>query len=111
MLELHWPLGRAEPGFDSLVLKVWSLTWSDDPNSHFCTPVKPGVLFSITKAFAKTKISIKNLIQNPDKKNKKAFITVITHENFEKNYENLLIDLKQNKFLLKKPIFIRIVKV
>lgn len=72
---------------------------------------KPGVLSSITKAFAKNKISIKNLIQNPDKKNKKAFITVITHENFEKNYENLLIDLKQNKFLLKKPIFIRIVKV
>jgi len=72
---------------------------------------KPGVLSSITKAFAKNKISIKNLIQNPDKKNKKAFITVITHENFEKNYESLLIDLKKNKFLLKKPIFIRIVKL
>jgi homoserine dehydrogenase len=72
---------------------------------------KSGVLSSITKAFAKNKISIKNLIQTPDKKNKKAFITIITHENFEKNYESLIIDLKQNKFLLKKPIFIRIVKL
>jgi homoserine dehydrogenase len=72
---------------------------------------KPGVLSSITKAFAKNKISIKNLIQNPDKKNNKAFITVITHENFEKNYESLLKNLKMNKFLLKKPIFIRIVKI
>jgi homoserine dehydrogenase len=72
---------------------------------------KPGVLSSITRAFAKNKISIKNLIQNPDKKNKKAFITVITHENLEKNYENLLINLKRNKFLIKKPTFIRIEKI
>ena len=72
---------------------------------------KPGVLSSITKAFAKNKISIKNLIQNPDKKNKKAFITIITHENLEKNYENLLMNLKRNQFLLKKPTFIRIEKI
>ena len=45
---------------------------------------KPGVLSSITKIFAKNKISIKNLIQNPDKKNNKASIIIITHENFRK---------------------------
>ncbi len=46
----------------------------------------PGVLSSITKNFANNKISIKNLIQNPDKKNKKASIIIITHKNLEKNY-------------------------
>ena len=34
---------------------------------------QPGVLSSITKVFAKSKISIKNLIQVPDRKKKKGF--------------------------------------
>jgi len=70
---------------------------------------KPGVLSSITKIFAKNKISIKNLIQNPNKKNNKASIIIITHENLEKNYNGLFKNLSQNKFILKKPTFIRIV--
>ena len=71
----------------------------------------PGVLSSITKIFAKNKISIKNLIQNPDKKNKKASIIIITHENLEKNYNNLLSSLIKNKFVLKRPTFLRIENV
>ena len=71
----------------------------------------PGVLSSITKIFAKNKISIKNLLQNPDKKNKKATIIIITHKNLEKNYNNLFSNLTKNKFVLKKPTFIRIEKV
>ena len=71
----------------------------------------PGVLSSITKVFAKKKISIKNLIQNPDKKSKKASIVIITHESLEKNYNNLLLNLNKNKFLVKKPTFIRIEKI
>ncbi len=70
-----------------------------------------GVLSSITKIFAKNKISIKNLIQKPNKKNKKASIIIITHENKEKNFKNLLSGLIKNKFVLKKPTFIRIEKV
>tara|TARA_Y100000590_G_scaffold302684_1_gene341217 strand:- start:7101 stop:8399 length:1299 start_codon:yes stop_codon:yes gene_type:complete len=72
---------------------------------------KPGVLSSITKIFAKNKISIKNLIQNPDKKNNKASIIIITHKNSEKNYNSLLSNLSHNKFIIKKPTFIRIEKV
>ena len=72
---------------------------------------KPGVLSSITKIFAKYKISIKNLIQKPDKKNKKASIIIITHKNLEKNFNGLLSNLSKNKFILKKPTFIRIEKV
>jgi len=71
---------------------------------------KPGVLSSITKTFAKNKISIKNLIQNPDKKNNKASIIIITHENLEKNNINLISNLSKNKFIIKKPTYIRIEK-
>ena len=58
--------------------------------------------------FAKNSISIKNLIQKPNKKNKKASIIIITHENSEKNFNNLISNLIKNKFILKKPTFIRI---
>ena len=71
----------------------------------------PGVLSSITKIFARNKISIKNLIQKPDKKKKKATIIIITHENLEKNYKNLISNLIKNQFVIKKPTFIRIEKV
>ena len=71
----------------------------------------PGVLSSITKIFAKNRISIRNLIQKPDKKNSTASIIIITHENLEKNYNKLLSSLTRNKFVLKKPTFIRVEKV
>ena len=89
-----------------------------DVSKHSCSSylrieVKdvPGVLSSITKTFANYNISIKNLIQNPYKKNKKASIIIITHENLEKNYRNLLKNLIKNKFVIKKPTFIRIEKI
>lgn len=72
---------------------------------------QPGVLSSITKIFSKNKISIKNLIQAPDKKKKIASIAIITHENKEKNFQNLIKNLTKNKFVIKKPTFIRIEKI
>ncbi len=75
---------------------------------RFLVKDRPGVLMSITKIFAKNKISIKSLIQNPDKKNNKASIIIITHKNLEKNNNSLLNSLSKNKFILKKPTFIRI---
>ena len=87
-------------------------------SNHICSSYlrievkdKSGVLSSITKIFAKNKISIKNLIQIPDKKSRKASITIITHKNMEKNYNNLLLNLTRNKFVFKKPTFIRIEEV
>ena len=71
----------------------------------------PGVLSSITKIFANNRISVKNLIQIPNKKKKVASIIIITHENLEKNFKGLLINLNRNKFVIKKPTFIRIEKV
>ena len=82
-------------------------------SSYFRIEVKdlPGVLSSITKIFAKNNISIKNLLQSPNKRNKKATIIIITHKNLEKNYNNLFANLTKNKFVLRKPTFIRIEKV
>ena len=51
---------------------------------------KPGVLSQITKRLANYKISIKRIIQTPDKKNKKATIVIITHKTSELNCSNCL---------------------
>ena len=87
-------------------------------SNHYCSSYvriqvkdKPGVLSSITKIFSKSKISIRNLIQVPYKSKKMASIVIITHENFEKNFNFLLNNLKKNKFVIIKPTFIRIEKI
>ena len=46
----------------------------------------------------------------PNKKSNKASIIILTHENTEKNFNNLFKNLSKNKFVLKKPTFIRIEK-
>jgi len=69
---------------------------------------KPGVLSMITNRLAKHKISVKRLIQTPDKKNNKATIVIITHKTNELNFMNCLSIFKNNKNILKYPTLIRI---
>ena len=69
---------------------------------------KPGVLSQITKNLAKYKISIKRIIQTPDKKNNKATIVIITHKTSELNCNNCLSIFKNNKNVLKTPTLIRL---
>tara|TARA_B100000989_G_scaffold126023_1_gene93456 strand:+ start:239 stop:1537 length:1299 start_codon:yes stop_codon:yes gene_type:complete len=69
---------------------------------------KPGVLSSITNRFAKYKISIKRIIQTPDKINNKATIVIITHKTTEFNINKCLSIFKNNKNIIKKPILIRL---
>ena len=69
---------------------------------------KPGVLSNITNRFAKYKISIKRIIQTPDKKNKKATIVIITHKTTEINAKNCLSIFKNNKNITKYPTLIRL---
>tara|TARA_B100000902_G_scaffold46358_1_gene53753 strand:- start:1537 stop:2829 length:1293 start_codon:yes stop_codon:yes gene_type:complete len=69
---------------------------------------KSGVLSSITNGLAKHKISIKRIIQTPDKKNNKATIVIVTHKTTEINARNCLLIFKKNKNILKTPILIRI---
>ena len=69
---------------------------------------KPGVLSNITNRFARFKISIKRIIQTPDKKNQKATIVIITHKTTEINSKNCLSIFKKNKNILKFPTLIRL---
>ncbi len=69
---------------------------------------KQGVLSLITNRLAKYKISVKRIIQTPDKKNKKATIVIITHKTSEKNASNCLSIFRKNKNILKSPTLIRL---
>ncbi len=69
---------------------------------------KQGVLSLITNRLAKYKISVKRIIQTPDKKNKKATIIIITHKTTEINSRNCLSIFKKNKNILKFPTLIRL---
>ena len=69
---------------------------------------KPGVLSQITNRLAKYNISVKRLIQTPDKKNNKATIVIITHKSSEFNFNNCLSLFKNNKNILAKPTLIRL---
>ena len=69
---------------------------------------KSGVLSYITNRLAKYKISIKRIIQTPDKINKKATIVIITHKTTELNSKNCLSIFKNSKYILKFPTLIRL---
>ena len=69
---------------------------------------KSGVLSKITNRLAKYKISVKRLIQTPDKKNNKATIVIITHKTNELNSKKCLSIFKKDKDILKYPTLIRI---
>ena len=69
---------------------------------------KPGVLSKITNRLAKYKISVKRLIQTPDKKAKKATIVIITHKTTELNSKSCLSKFKNDNDIIKYPTLIRI---
>ena len=58
---------------------------------------KPGVLSNITNVFSKNKVSIKRLVQNPDRNKKSSSIVIITHKSKDKFLNKIL-----KKKLLKK---------
>ena len=69
---------------------------------------KQGVLSLITNRLAKYKISVKRIIQTPDKKNKKATIVIITHKTTEINARNCLSIFKKKNNILKFLTLIRL---
>ena len=69
---------------------------------------KSGVLSTITNRLAKYKISVKRIIQTPDKKNRRATIVIITHKTTEINASNCLSIFKKNKNIVKFPTLIRL---
>ncbi len=69
---------------------------------------KQGVLSSITNRLSKYKISVKRIIQTPDKKRNSATIVIISHKTSEKNARNCLSIFRKNKNILKFPTLIRL---
>ncbi len=91
--------------------KMKSFNSNDYTNSlylRFEVKDKSGVLSLITNRLAKYKISIKRIIQTPDKKTKKATIVIITHKTTEINVKKCLSIFKKNRNVLNFPTLIRL---
>ena len=69
---------------------------------------KPGVLSNITNIFSKNKVSIKRLIQNPNKSKKFSSIIVITHNSKDKFLNKIIKQTEKKPYIIKKPKLIRI---
>jgi len=69
---------------------------------------KPGVLSNITNVFSKNKVSIKRLVQNPNKNKKISSIIIITHNSKDKSLNKILKEISKKNYIKKKPKLIRI---
>ena len=69
---------------------------------------KPGVLSNITNIFSKNRVSIKRLVQNPDKNKKSSSILVITHKSKDKSLSKIIKEISKKKYIKRKPKLIRI---
>ena len=69
---------------------------------------KPGVLSNITKIFSKNKISIKRLIQNPDKNKKSSSIIIITHKSKDIYLKKTIQEVARKNYMKRNPKLIRI---
>ena len=69
---------------------------------------KPGILSNITKIFSKNHVSIKRLIQNPDKNKKSSSIVIISHKSKNKSLIKILNEISKKNYIKNKPKLIRI---
>ncbi len=69
---------------------------------------KPGVLSNITNIFSNNKVSIKRLIQNPNKSKRFSSIIVITHNSKNKSLKKIIKQIEKKSFVIKQPKLIRI---
>ena len=69
---------------------------------------KPGILSNITNIFSKNKVSIKRLVQTPDKSKKSSSIVIITHNCRNKFLKKTLKEIAKKNYIKNNPKFIRI---
>ena len=69
---------------------------------------KPGILSNITKIFSKNKVSIKRLVQNPNRERRSSSLTIITHSSTDKYLKKILKEISKKKYIKGKPKLIRI---
>ena len=69
---------------------------------------KPGILSNITNIFSKNKVSIKRLVQDPNKGKKFSSITIITHSSKDQFLRKIIKEISKKHYIKKKPKLIRI---
>ena len=69
---------------------------------------RPGVLSIITNIFSKNKVSIKRLLQNPNKNKKISSIIIVTHASKDKYLNKTLKEVAKKNFIKRHPKLIRI---
>ena len=69
---------------------------------------KPGVLSNITSVFSTNKVSVKRLIQNPNKNKRSSTIIIITHKAKDKSLNKILKSIDKKSYILRKSKLIRI---
>ena len=69
---------------------------------------KPGILSNITNIFSKNKVSIKRLIQTPNKEKKSSSIIIISHKTKNDYLNKIINEVIKKNYLKRKPKLIRI---
>ena len=69
---------------------------------------KPGVLSNITNIFSKNRVSIKRLVQDPNRGKKSSSIIIITHNSKDEYLTKILKEISRKKYIKKKSKLIRI---
>ena len=65
-------------------------------------------IIKYNKIFSKNKVSIKRLVQNPDKNKKSSSIIIITHEAKDKSLKKIINEISKKNYIKRKPKLIRI---
>ncbi len=69
---------------------------------------RPGVLSNITQIFSKNNVSIKRLIQNPNKSKASSSIVIISHESKDKSLKKIIKIINKKNYVIKSSKLIRI---
>ena len=69
---------------------------------------KYGVLSDVTKIFSNNKVSIKRVLQSPNKNKKSSSIVIITHRSKDNFIQKTLKTLAKKSYIIQKPKLLRI---
>ena len=69
---------------------------------------KPGVLSNITQIFSRNKVSIKRLVQDPNKNKSLSSIIIITHPSKDKSLNKIIQTINKRSYVKKRSKLIRI---
>ena len=69
---------------------------------------KPGVLSNITQVFSLNRVSIKRLVQDPNKNKRSSSIIIITHPTKDKSLNKIIQTINRKSYVKKRSKLIRI---